>query len=381
MSQRGWLEQCHILLAQLNFDSGNVMQHIVGLDIGGANLKASHSDGACRSRPFPLWKSPEALAGTLASLLGDWLPCSGLAVTMTGELADCFETKAEGVDRILSAVEQAAKGIPIAVWQTAGEFVDCGTAREFWQLTAAANWHVLATFVGRIAPRGTSLLIDIGSTTTDIIPLQHGLPNPIGRTDSERLMSAELVYSGIRRTPVCAVAYSVPLERQVDGNGYSQLAAEFFAATQDVYLLLGDVVEDEDDTDTSNGRPATIVGAHDRLARQLCCDQSELSLDEARSVADFLANVQRQRISGAIDRVLASLSSPCDSVVVSGEGSFLANQILDNHSKLKAVSRHSLATMFSAETASAACAFAIARLAVERPGTFIDTHLSDMLSP
>lgn len=357
------------------------MNHIIGLDIGGANIKAAHSDDGCRSKTFPLWKSPELLAEALSDLIADWLPCSGVAVTMTGELADCFQTKAEGVDRILSAVEGAVRKAPIAVWQTAGEFVDLGTAREFWQLTAAANWHALATFVGRVAPEGTALLLDIGSTTTDIIPLQNGLPNPTGRTDSERLVSAELVYSGVRRTPVCAVAYSVPIDREVTGNGYSQLAAEFFATTQDVYLLQGTLAENPEDLDTANGQPATIAGAHDRLARQLCCDRSELSLDEAKSVADFLANVQRQRISGAIDRVLSTIDSRCEAVIVSGEGCFLANQILDDHSKLKDVPRHSLTKMFSAETSTAACAFALARLAAERPGTFTDTDFSELLTP
>lgn len=356
------------------------MNHVVGLDIGGANIKAALSDGECRSLSFPLWKSPEQLAASLTSLMGNWLPCCGIAVTMTGELADCFETKSAGVDRILNAVEQAAGKTPTAVWQTSGEFVDVSTAREFWQLTAAANWHALATFVGRIVPEGTSLLIDVGSTTTDIIPIENGLPNPTGRTDSERLISAELVYSGVRRTPVCAIAYSVPLEREVGGNGYSQLAAEFFATTHDVYLLQGNIAENPEDLDTANGRPATVTAAHDRLARQLCCDRMEIALDEARSVADFLANVQRQRISGAIDRVLTTLDSPCEAVIVSGEGSFLANQILDNHSKLNAVQRHALATMFSSETATAACAFALTRLASERPATFTDTDLSNLLS-
>lgn len=357
------------------------MNHIIGLDIGGANLKAAHSDGACRSRSFPLWKSPELLAAEVTSLAGDWLPAAGLAVTMTGELADCFDTKAEGVNRILSAVEQAASNTPIAVWHTVGEFVDVNTAREFWQLTAAANWHALATFVGRVAPAGVALLIDVGSTTTDIIPLQDGLPNPAGRTDSERLISGELVYSGVRRTPVCAVAYSVPIEREVAGNGYSQLAAELFATTQDVYLLQGDIAENREDLDTANGRPATVDAAHDRLARQLCCDRSEVSLDEARSIADFLANVQRQRISGSIDRVLSAQDSPCEAVIVSGEGGFLANRILDNHARLRDIPRHSLREMFSAKASTAACAFALARLASERPATFTDAGLSDLLSP
>lgn len=357
------------------------MNHIIGLDIGGANLKAAHSDGECRSRPFPLWKSPEHLAAEVTSLVGDWLPSAGLAVTMTGELADCFATKAEGVDQILSAVEQAAGNTPIAVWQTVGEFVDVSTAREFWQLTAAANWHALATFVGRVTPAGVGLLIDVGSTTTDIIPLQDGLPGPTGRTDSERLISGELVYSGVRRTPVCAVAYSVPIERELAGNGYSQLAAELFATTQDVYLLQGDIAENQEDLDTANGRPATIADAHDRLARQLCCDRSEVSLDEAKSIADFLANVQRQRISGSIDRVLSAQGSPCGAVIVSGQGSFLANRILDNHARLSDIPRHSLREMFSAEASTAACAFALARLASERPATFTNVGLSDLLAP
>lgn len=356
------------------------MSHIIGLDIGGANLKAAHSNGPCRSQPFPLWKTPETLDEELSRLIGDWLPASGLGVTMTGELADCFETRAEGVDRILTAVETAAGTTPVSVWQTAGEFVDTRTAREFWQLTAAANWHALATFVGRVVPAGTSLLVDVGSTTTDIIPLFDGLPDPTGRTDAERLLSSELVYSGVRRTPVCAVACSVPVERQFAGHEYSQLAAEFFATTLDVYLLRGDIAESPENLDTANGRPASIAGAHDRIARQLCCDRFEVSLAEARSIAEFLANVQRQRISGAIDRVLTSMASSCQSVVVAGEGSFLANQVLDQHARLRAVPRHSMTQMFSAETSMAACAFALTRLASERPGTFANQSLSDLLT-
>lgn len=356
------------------------MSHIIGLDVGGANLKAACSDGRCRSQPFPLWKTPDTLSTEISRLIRDWLPCSGLAVTMTGELADCFESRADGVDSILSAIENAAGRIPVSVWQTAGEFVDTGSAREFWQLTAAANWHALATFVGRVVPSGSAILVDIGSTTTDIIPLVDGLPDPTGRTDAERLLSSELVYSGVRRTPVCAVAYSVPVESAPAGNAYSQLAAEFFATTQDVYLLQGLIAEDPENVDTANGRPAIITEAHGRLARQLCRDRSDMPLAEAESIAEFLANVQRQRISGAIDRVLSRLDSPCQSVIVAGEGSFLANQVLDHHPRLRDATRHSLTTMFSEETSTAACAFALTRLAAERPGTFADQSLSDLLS-
>lgn len=341
------------------------MQHIIGLDIGGANLKAAHSDGPCRSRSFPVWKEPQRLAAELRELIADWLPCKGMAVTMTAELADCYETKADGVDRVLKAVEEAADGIPIAVWQSVGEFVSPEIAREFPILTAAANWHALATFIGRMVPDGNSLLVDIGSTTTDIIPIENGTPIPTGRSDGERLNSGELVYSGVRRTPLCAIAYSVPLK-----GDYTQVAAELFATTLDVYLLTGQVEENPTDCDTANGRPATVTAAHDRLARLLCRDRMELSLEEARAVAAFLADVQRQRITGAVDRVLSTMQTPCNSVLISGSGSFLAESIVGSHRTLRETEQHNLREIFTAETSESACAYALARMGAEGPATF-----------
>ena len=128
---------------------------IIGLDIGGANLKTAHVDGQCVSEAFPLWKHPEQLAERLAAIV-DRLPESRtLAVTMTGELADCYASKTEGVHEILHAVEQIAGGRAVHVWNTAGEFVDADVAREFPLLVAAANWHALASWVGRLTPDGT----------------------------------------------------------------------------------------------------------------------------------------------------------------------------------------------------------------------------------
>ena len=119
-------------------------------------------------------------------------------------------------------------------------------------LAAASNWLALATIAARLVGQGGGLLIDVGSTTTDIIPLIDGNPAPRGRTDTERLGSGELVYTGVRRTPVCALADRLPF-----GGVPTGLAAELFATTHDVYLTLGALPEKPDDTDTADGRPAT----------------------------------------------------------------------------------------------------------------------------
>ena len=221
---------------------------VLAFDIGGANLKAAHTDGTVRSRPFPLWKNPDGLAGALRALVDGFAPFDRLAITMTGELCDCYETKRVGVEAILGAVATVAGGKTTGVWSVDGALVPLDVARRTPLAMAASNWLALATFAGGIMPVGLSILIDIGSTTADLIPLLDGIPVPLGRTDPARLSSGELVYTGVRRTPLCAL---------LGAEG----AAEFFATTQDVYLLLGKMRENLADCDTADGRPATCAAA------------------------------------------------------------------------------------------------------------------------
>src|SRR6516162_87651 len=131
----------------------------VGLDIGGANLKVAHANGTALLQSFELWKNPAGLADALRGLLSRLPAHDGLAVTMTGELCDCFESKRQGVNAILDAVEAVRGSAPVLVWQTDGQFVTLPTARERPEHTAAANWLALATFTGRFAPSGYALLI------------------------------------------------------------------------------------------------------------------------------------------------------------------------------------------------------------------------------
>src|SRR5579884_2539286 len=178
------------------------MSAVLGLDIGGANLKAAHTDGQARSVPFELWKQPKRLPDVLRRLIHDLPSANELAVTMTGELCDCFRSRRHGVLAILDAVAAAAGQTPVRIWGNDGRFADPPEARRKPLQVASANWLALAAFAGRYVPQGPALVIDIGSTTTDIVPLLDGRPMPQGRTDSERLGCSELVYTGVRRTPL-----------------------------------------------------------------------------------------------------------------------------------------------------------------------------------
>jgi probable H4MPT-linked C1 transfer pathway protein len=328
------------------------MSAVLGLDIGGANLKAAHTNGRVISVPFALWKDPSLLPGALARLLADMPPADELAVTMTGELCDCFESKRQGVQTILDAVQETAAKTPIRVWQNDGHFTDVEAARRAPLRAAAANWLALATFAGRHAPVGPALLLDIGSTTTDIVPLLDGRPVPKGRTDPERLHSSELIYTGVRRTPLCAL---------LGGHG----AAELFATALDAYLILEAIAENPSDSNTADGRPATKAAAHARLARMLCADLETSSADERRRLAERVLLRQVMMLDSAIQAVAARLPGRPRTVVLAGEGEFLANLALREQKAFPPCHAVFLSKTLGSAISQAACAYAVAALAAE----------------
>ncbi len=324
------------------------MRDILGLDIGGANTKAAHSRGQARTLPFALWKNPQGLTSALRSLIAEMPRHDLLAVTMTGELCDCFESKREGVSAILDSVEAAAGRVPVRVWTTHGQFLPLNEARAEPLRVAAANWLAAAALAGTHAERGAGLFIDTGSTTTDIVELWKGKPVPTAWTDVERLKQDELVYTGVRRTPVCALAGP-------------RVAAEVFATTLDVYLVLDFLAEDETDCNTADGRPATKRWAHARLARMLGGDAELVPPEDTGALASASMDRQAALISQAVANVCRRMPERPSVVVISGSGEFLASMVATS-AGFQVVS---LTQILGAEISAALCAYAVAILASE----------------
>jgi (4-(4-[2-(gamma-L-glutamylamino)ethyl]phenoxymethyl)furan-2-yl)methanamine synthase len=329
------------------------MTRIVGLDVGGANLKAAPLEGPALSRPYALWKDPAGLSAALQQLYAELPPAQRLAVTMTGELCDCYPNRATGVRAILSALADAAPAVPIRLWTLDGHFVNVKDAWAAPLRVASANWLALAAFAGRLAPHGAALLLDIGTTTTDIIPLLGGQPMPLGWTDAERLRSGELVYRGWRRTPLCAL-----------GGG----AAELFATTLDVCLVLGLVPEDAADHDSADGRPATVTAAHARLARMLGADVETSTSEERLTYATAVLTRLLEDIADGLTRVLDRLPTAPAHFLLSGSGEFLARMLLAREPRLSAVTVRSLREELGPARSMASCAYAVALLNREREG-------------
>ena len=322
---------------------------VLGLDIGGANLKAAHTDGNARTVAFPLWKHPERLSEEIVRLCAVMPPYDRLAVTMTGELCDCFGTKREGVRAILESVCPAAECFPVRVWTTRGLFLNCEEALLTPLRVAAANWLALAHYVGRQFPTEIVLLIDSGSTTTDVTYIHRGVPQPHGLIDPGRMASGELMYTGVRRTPICAVLGPA-------------VAAEFFATMQDAYLLCGMVPENPSDCDTADGRPATVPFAHARMARMRCADVEMFCAEEARDLAEQALQAQWRAVQKALERVVADKPA-VERIVVAGSGEVLGRSVHARTSGWSQLPITSLADLLGPDLSEAACAYAVAVLA------------------
>ena len=296
----------------------------LALDIGGANVKIADGQAFATSYPFALWKDKERLARELRSAIAESPPHDHLVVTMTGELADCFAHKEEGVAFILQAVKEAADGRHTRVYLVDGLLVSPQVALTRPLDAASANWHALARFCARFAGSRPAWLIDIGSTTTDFIPLVDGQPVSCGRNDLERLMSGHLVYTGIERSPVCALVQSLPYR----GTECS-IAQELFATTRDVYLLKGDLPEMSHDHHTADHQPATRAAACRRLGRMLSATEQQFNLDDALVCARHIAHAQMTMLATAARRVLEPLGAATPQVaILSGHGEFLARRLL-----------------------------------------------------
>src|SRR5688572_2587691 len=237
------------------------------------------------------------------------------AVTMTAELSQMFRTKREGVAFVLRAVETAFPRTCVRVYTIDGRFLSPGEARAQPLAVAAANWAATARVVARHHP--DAVLMDIGTTTTDIVPIVEGEVVAAGRTDPERLASGELVYTGALRTPAEAIASSVPLN-----DAHAGVSAEGFALSGDVHVWRGDLDPMDYSCPTPDGRPATREFAGERLARVVCADREMLGEEAITRLADALACAQVRSIRAAMQRVLDSNRS-IRVAVVTGLGAFL----------------------------------------------------------
>ena len=276
---------------------------IVGLDIGGANLKIADPLGNAQAIPFPMWTDHRRLGHRLKELIAEFsrkhaTAPEQLAITMTGEMADCFQTRRQGVSEILDQVALAFSESETYVYAVGGSWYPPRQARQRAWEVASSNWYALAAWIQQSrsferTPRG--LIVDIGSTTIDCIPIGPAGVATQAKTDRQRMQRQQLLYTGIRRTPIAAILPSVVIDQQA-----CPLMAERFATSDDAYLALGLTQENAGDCDSADGRPRTRLNAISRLAHMVGEDAETLPEQTILDIAQQVVDAQAHQLASAI---------------------------------------------------------------------------------
>jgi probable H4MPT-linked C1 transfer pathway protein len=299
---------------------------VVGYDVGGANTKAAfvtvksgellNAEGAVEY--FPVWKHTEKLVDVLLALkerLGRGR-LDGVGLTMTAELSDAYQTKREGVTHILDCVKKAFPEVPIYVLNTDAKMEPLEIAKQAPLEVAAANWAATGWIVSKHLK--DCVIIDVGSTSTSIIPIVNGKVAARGKTDLDKLIYGELVYTGSLRTNVAAIVQSIPTSK-----GVATVASELFALSGDVHLVLGNITEKEFTSETADGRGKSLPEAYARLARVICADTEMLTAQEILGIAQYVYGKQLLQVEEGLSKVYAytkTLVSGKVPVVVTGLG-------------------------------------------------------------
>jgi len=287
------------------------MAAVIGWDIGGVHLKAARAQDGRITKAAQFASPLRGGTGRLVEAFAEARAAMGRAdrnvITMTGELADTFASRREGVSCL---VKLAARELgEISVYAGRAGYLRPEDATEHSTDIASANWHACAALVA--SKCADALFIDLGSTTTDIVPIMHGKVAASGYTDAQRLAAGELVYTGLVRGFVMAAADRAPVN-----GAWTGLINENFATMADVHRILGTLPADIDLMPTADGREKTKDASRGRLARMVGGDAGDADEETWRLLAQWFAEAQLRAIADAVALVRSRGVLPAEPPII-----------------------------------------------------------------
>ncbi|MFM2120235.1 MAG: hypothetical protein RL722_1703 [Pseudomonadota bacterium] len=328
----------------------------MGWDVGGAHLKAAllGPQGELldvAQWPCPLWQGQDRLSAAIAQARARWpgvieAPATRHGLTMTAEMVDLFPDRAAGVSALAAqlALELTGEaGPPLArlAWYAGpgagASWLASDQVAAHWRAIASANYLASASLAA--AELGEGVLADVGSTTSDFISFRGGRVLQLGADGSEsaaaaamastagadasRLATGELVYQGVVRTPLIALAQRVPF-----GSQTVSVMNELFATTADVYRLTGELPPAHDQQPAADGGAKTILATQQRLARMIGRDAADGREADWLALARFWRSRQIAELAQGLQSVLiAARLGPGVPLVAAGCGAFLVAEL------------------------------------------------------
>jgi (4-(4-[2-(gamma-L-glutamylamino)ethyl]phenoxymethyl)furan-2-yl)methanamine synthase len=300
----------------------------IGWDIGGAHLKMASIDhegtvNFANQLATPLWEGLANLENAMSKMRIQITEDSVIhTITMTAELADIFKDRSTGVKELTLFLSEYFRKETYHLYAGKSGLIKADKANAHIVDIASANWHATASFVAQHINEG--VLIDIGSTTTDIIPFASGQLLNTAYTDHERLRNNELVYTGIIRTPVMAV-----VNKMFCNGQWQNIAAENFSMMADIYRLTGELNEQDDMMQTADSAGKMPCDSARRLARMVGLDiDDEDDIISAIHMAEHVADSHIEIINESLSKILSRPNTKNTKCLVgAGAGRFLVRKL------------------------------------------------------
>ena len=331
----------------------------IGWDVGGAHVKAALIDDSQTVRsaiqvPCRLWEGLDRLQAAVDRVIEHMGTTHAHALTMSGEMADVFRNRHEGVTGIVRFMRERFSTADLLVYAGHDGFINSDHASAFAASIASANWRASAEVVAQL--RSAALFIDIGSTTADLTLIHDHRVDARGNDDFARLSCGELIYSGVVRTPLMATARQAPF-----AGDWIPLMAEQFATAADVYRLTGQLPEDTDQQPAADSGEKTVAASARRLARMIGRDVESATPHAWKRLAQYFANVHLAALQAACERLLSrDLLEPDAPVIGAGIGCFVVERLAQRLSRPYQEFSDLFATPMADKRWLAACAPAIA---------------------
>ena len=290
---------------------------IIGWDIGGAHIKAVKIDFKKKELKnlhmySPIWKNINTLEKSIKLIKKKFGKNNYHAVVMTAELSDIFKNRKLGVKHIIN-LSSKILGDKNTFFYNKKNFIKKNIALDKANSLKSLNWHATANFIGSFF--SNCVLVDIGSTTTDIIPIKNKNVISKGCNDYKRLQSNELLYLGVLRSPINAI------EKK------KNLIYENFADLGDVYRILKKIPAKFDLLPTKDNKNKDKHSSARRIARIFGKDYKKNDFLKWKKVCYKIEKNHLKILSENIKKVEKRNFSKKVPIIGAGIGEFLIKKI------------------------------------------------------
>ena len=298
----------------------------LGWDIGGANTKICVFDSKyniieCVSKNIHIWENFEDIKYLFHNICAKYKDFEIVNyITITAESCDNFISRADGIINILEICNKNMCG-QVLYYLNNNTYAYYERAKKDPYKLFSTNWMLTYSFLNK--SEKFNLLLDIGSTTTDIIYKNMKINNNI--TDFHRLSNKTLLYAGVVRTPI-----SMLFDKVFLNDKYVPLINEVYSTTGDIFTITNDIFLENTEYLGADNLAYTKKNSLIRLARNIGIDYEEKIETNITKVAENLKTLIIEKIFLNIKYVKKNDFTNCMLTCI-GEGRFLAKELCDTY--------------------------------------------------